>query len=359
MKKWKKIFGLMLSLCLFGMTTLSVAATETKEENQGTQKVDYSYRIRIFAGNQGTFAGGASVREIPAIDPNKINVAGESVYKDDMVELVAVEDKNDGRVKLQIIFDYRDKVTLNDNSKYYVRGIRQSGRDNDTVAEQAALITGDRDYVVAYGLRGEMVPYYVRFVDTNGNELAKMQEYEGKVGDKPVVAYLYIDGYQPNAYNLTGTLKPESEGRNEFTFVYTRTSRGGGGGRDEVITTTVDGETTYVDGGTTVGDGGTTFIDDGVTAIGGGGAGGGGGADEAGGEVAIPDEGTPLGEPEQLIDLDEEEVPLAGNSLFEIGGNAVLLGIPVWIIIVAGAAIAVGLRYMFVCRKRKREETES
>ena len=44
-------------------------------------------------------------------------------------------------------------------------------------------------------------------------------EFTFSFNHKPVVAYRYIDNYLPQAYNITGTLKEDSE--NVFTFVYT------------------------------------------------------------------------------------------------------------------------------------------
>ena len=43
-------------------------------------------------------------------------------------------------------------------------------------------------------------------MDTDGNKLAESRTYYGNVGDEPVIAYLYIDGYIPDSYNQTGKL---------------------------------------------------------------------------------------------------------------------------------------------------------
>ena len=73
--------------------------------------------------------------------------------------------------------------------------------------------------MVAYGIRGDMVAYTVNYQDADGNELAPSQQFYGNVGDKPVVAYRYIDGYVPQAAALTKTLS-SNEAENVFTFVY-------------------------------------------------------------------------------------------------------------------------------------------
>ena len=151
---------------------------------------EYTYTVRFYAGQQGVFSDGRDV----------------IVYRG--LSYGSVVSFNSG------------SVTLRDGSKYYVKGIRESGRDNNTVSASAFTVTGDRDYVVAYGLRGNTVAYTVNYVDIGGNMLAPSDTYYGNVGDKPVVAFVYIDGYQPQAYNLTKTLV-ENEAENVFTFVYT------------------------------------------------------------------------------------------------------------------------------------------
>ena len=152
---------------------------------------DYTYTVRIFSGKQGTI-GGSQV------------VTYSGLHYGDRISFSA------------------GSVTLADSSKYYVRGIKLSGRDNDTALTAASfLVTEDADYVVAYGLLGSSVAYTVSYVDEAGNTLAPSETYYGNVGDRPVVAYLYMDGYRPQAYNLTGSLR-ENAAENAFTFVYTK-----------------------------------------------------------------------------------------------------------------------------------------
>jgi hypothetical protein len=112
-----------------------------------------------------------------------------------------------------------DLVAMGQDNRYYVRGVRLSGRDNDTVDLSSFVVKEDRDYVVAYGIAGETVSYQIHYVDESGKSLRKSRTMHGNVGDKPVVACAYIEGYLPQAYNLTGTLKAD-ESKNVFTFVY-------------------------------------------------------------------------------------------------------------------------------------------
>lgn len=82
-------------------------------------------------------------------------------------------------------------------------------------------MTEDRDYVVAYGIWGNRIAYTVNYQDEDGNTLLPSETFYGNVGDRPVVAFQYVEGYQPQAYNLTGTLS-ENAAENVFTFTYSR-----------------------------------------------------------------------------------------------------------------------------------------
>lgn len=132
----------------------------------------------------------------------------------------------------------------------------------DTMELQVGLknssfeVTGDQEYVVAYGIKGNQVAYTINYQDANGNKLADSQTFYGNVGDKPVVAYTYIDGYTPEYRNLTKTLSANAS-ENVFTFNYlpyetvTVTTPG------QTITNTTE-QTVTVPGGTTTTTGGTT-----------------------------------------------------------------------------------------------------
>ena len=183
MEKMRKRFGVLLIAALIFICFPAVPAKAAPG--------DYTYTIRLYSGQQGTFANGQRVLTYEGLS------YGSTV----------TFNPNDGN------------VVLNNGSKYYIKGIRESGRDNNTVSSRSFTVVGDRDYVVAYGLRGNMVAYTVNYVDITGSALAPSETYYGNVGDKPVIAFMYIDGYQPLAYNLTKTLV-ENEAENEFTFVY-------------------------------------------------------------------------------------------------------------------------------------------
>ena len=144
----------------------------------------------------------------------------------------------------------------------------------DTMELQVGLknssfeVTGDQEYVVAYGIKGDQVAYTINYQDANGNKLADSQTFYGNVGDKPVVAYTYIDGYTPEYRNLTKTLSANAA-ENVFTFNYlpyetvTVTTPG------QTITNTTE-QTVTVPGGTTTTTGGTTGTTGGTTGTTGG-----------------------------------------------------------------------------------------
>ncbi len=263
----------------------------------------YTYTVSFSAGAQGSF-GGNSIQVRKAAD----NDAGVSVSS--AGDKIVVTGLEYGDV---ISCDAQGSVGLNDNSKYYVKGIRLSGRDNNTVANSAFLVSGDQDYVVAYGIPGELAEYTVNYVDTNGNKLAESRTYYGNVGDEPVIAYLYIDGYTPDSYNQTGKLVSDAS-KNVFNFVYAQaaTSIADNGGANGA-----DGAADNAAAGNTAGAANAAAANGGAANA--GGVNGAAGAD-ANGNVIIPDgqntpaagNETPDAQPNTTIN--DGEVPQAANS---------------------------------------------
>lgn len=265
----KVIKGLLSVLVLTGVLAQGVLAAEPEEPSD---EHPYTYSVTLSAGKQGTFADGDSI------------VREELKYGD------------------YVNFDWRDQLTLKDD-KYYAKGIRRSGEDNsNSFITDQVQVTGDEDYVVAYGVLGDMVAYTVQYLDENGNELAPSKTYYGSVGDRPVVAFQYIEGYLPQAYNLTKTLS-ENEADNVFPFEYAPASE------IRNVTVTVDGGTTVV----TTPAAGTGTAQQGAAAAGGAAADENAGGNAEGDTVEVEDEEVPR----DLVDLDEEEVPLAKGELEE------------------------------------------
>ena len=62
-------------------------------------------------------------------------------------------------------------------------------------------VDGDRDFVVAYGIKGDMVAYTVNYQDAAGNALLESDTYYGNPGERQYVSSRYVDGYVPQALN--------------------------------------------------------------------------------------------------------------------------------------------------------------
>lgn len=372
MKKMYKIATYLLAFCfLLGSIPVSVKAE------------DYKYQVTIFSGKQGAFSGTAG-----------LVVKGADYSVSNTADAIVIKNLNPGDT---VSFEARSgAVALDKDSKYYVQGIRISGRDNNAAVENSSFeVTGDQEYVVAYGIKGNQVAYTINYQDANGNKLADSQTFYGNVGDKPVVAYTYIDGYAPEYRNLTKTLSANAA-ENVFTFNYlpyetvTVTTPGQTITNTTEQTVTVSGGTTTTTGGTTGTTGGTTGTTggtgtnanggnaagtttgngdaQGTDATGGTGNGGpGNGTDNQGTEgtenggttqdaqgnedtTTIGDEETPRAD-QDLKDLDDEDVPKSNKDLD--GNKKVKKSLPlvagVGIGVAALAALAAGI---VIVRKR-------
>ena len=321
MKKWKRLLVSLLTVSMtLGASTMSVMADDT---------TPYTYKVTLSAGNKGTINGQNKIEQT--------NIASGST----------------------VTFNLNDIQVTDD--KYYVKGIRLSGRDNnETLAAPSFTVDKDADYVVAYGIKGNMVAYTVNYQDASGKSLAESQTFYGNIGDKPVVAYRYIENYIPDALALTKTLS-DNESENVFTFTYTP------GATDRIVettttvTTTVPGTATPAGAAGTTGSAGTTGAAAGTgtgttaggTAAGGTTAGGttaggtttGGTAggttnadnsqDTTDDTTTEPDEQTP----KSLVDLDDEDTP-KGNIDAKDKTSKTPIAAGIGIIVVAVAALA-------------------
>lgn len=314
MKKWKRLLVSLLTVSMtLGASTMSVMADDT---------TPYTYKVTLSAGNKGTING-----------QSKIEVSDISYGSRFSFDNTAL---------------YNIQVT---DDRYYVKGIRLSGRDNassELLAAPAFTVEGDADYVVAYGIKGNMVAYTVNYQDASGNALAESQTFYGNIGDKPVVAYRYVENYIPDALALTKTLS-DNESENVFTFTYTP------GATDRIVettttvTTTVPGTATPAGAAGTTGSAGTTGAaagtGTGTTAGGtttGGTAGGTTNADNSQ-DTTAKDKDTATSEDEQtpksLVDLDDEDTP-KGNIDAKDKTSKTPIAAGIGIIVVAVAALA-------------------
>ena len=294
------------------LLSLSILTADAAEAPKG-----YSYQVTLHAGNQGTIGGQDSV---------------------------TISDLQYGA---QVSFDLSTIQVTDD--RYYVKGVRLSGRDNNTVNATAFRVEGDADYVVAYGIKGNLVAYTVKYQDASGRQLAADSTFYGNVGDKPIVAYKYIENYVPQALALTKTLSA-NEAENVFTFVYTPGEAGTitipGSDTTNVVTVVVPGVTTVNGGGANAG---------------GNGAGGGAaaGADANGGAAGEGDNGdngdnVEVTTPDNLVDLDENQAPAANIDLDGNGAKAFPFAAAV--VIGVGALAALLVLAVWIRKRMKSEE---
>lgn len=310
MKAFKKLAAAAAAITF--LLSLSILTADAAEAPKG-----YSYQVTLHAGNQGTIGGQDSV---------------------------TISDLQYGA---QVSFDLSTIQVTDD--RYYVKGVRLSGRDNNTVNATAFRVEGDADYVVAYGIKGNLVAYTVKYQDASGKQLAADSTFYGNVGDKPIVAYKYIENYVPQALALTKTLSA-NEAENVFTFVYKRGEAGTitipGSDTTNVVTVVVPGVTTVNGGGANAG---------------GNGAGGGAaaGADANGGAAGEGDNGdngdnVEVTTSDNLVDLDENQAPAANIDLDGNGAKAFPFAAAV--VIGVGALAALLVLAVWIRKRMKSEE---
>ena len=334
---------------VFMVQTVFASAAEPSDEEP------YTYTVTLSAGNQGSF-GGTDTVEITGINPGTVSVDFSS---------------------------YSGQLQIEDE-KYYAKGIRLSGRDNSDASYSPTWATRsineDADYVVAYGMRGDMVAYTVQYLDENGNELMPAETFYGSAGDKPVVAFKYIEGYLPQAYNLTKTLSA-NEADNVFPFIYTPSSETitvveTVQGADVITTvTTQEGTTPGTPGGAAgTGAEGGTAAEGGEQGTAPGTTPGGTGEEgttpgETGTETETPG-GTDIGGedtegegtteveepdvPQDIIDIDEEEAPTANIQEGDTVRSTSALPIVIGIVAAVVAVVAIISGAIYLKRKRRK-----
>lgn len=302
-------------ILIFGMPAFAHADTDGPKGFASGKTLDkYVYTVEVYSGIEGTYLG-----------------------KTKWSDTLKAGDKSK-----TITIDVKD-VKVN-NDKYYARGFRITGHDNDET-ENSDDVTGftrisfntleeDVSYEVAYGIKGNMVAYTIRYVDEDGAELAESDTYYGMPGDKPVVAYKYIDGYLPHAYSLAKKLS-EDESQNVFTFTYSE----GGETTTETRTRTIR---TPAAPGTRANPAGTAVP----------GAAAGANAGNAGNNAAganIGDGNTPLAGPDQYSDLDDGDTPMAEP---DEGGSK----LPLMVGIGVGLLLLIALIAWLLMRRRNQED---
>lgn len=373
-KAFSVIFTLAFLLSVFAVDSTVVNATEVTTEETTTEATTtqetttvstYTYRIKISLGNNANaYFDDTAVAELgktyTVSKSGKNLVISELDYGDDVTF-------NFGNL-IKVKTDNAETNT----SKYYVKGLRVAGSDDlvkDTNKSVTLHVVGDESYVVAYGV-GNIIPYIVRYVDEDANELLPEETLYAAEGEVVYVPARHIKGYVPDYYYRTASkgLKKDTV----FIFEYHKRVIGE---ETEVIEKTEESSSTiegdpeyeyeyeYIDGGstgtTTTGGGNTT-----VTTQNNGGGNGGtvnnradgdGGADagnaDAGaagndGGEAIEDGNTPGG----ILDIDDEEVAKAGGTRDTLIRN-MIIGIIIAIIAVASILVT-----LYIANKKRKQE---
>ena len=262
----KKFFSLLMILLLLLIHPVNVI-------NAGEEEPDDEYQVTIYGGMHGKISDSeGSAENVKVIF---------TVKKGTVINL----NPDTG--------SYGDRFSVTPEGKYLFKGYHISGQLDESNLDKGQFaevvfpykVDHDVDFVATYYVPGNIVHYKATYVDTDGNTLHAPDEYVGNLGYKPVVSFRYIEGYVPNAHNITGTLTKDNM---EFKFTYTTIPGSGGGAGGEEV----------------------TYIYEEIP--GGGGGTGGGGASPV--TPTIP-------EPEQIIDIDNNPTPLAPGGDNNTDGN--------------------------------------
>lgn len=255
-------------------TLLTLAFPVQAWAKVGGNETEYTYTVTLCSGNQGYFSDTNGI----TVD-NHITGSSYQIEKESQGEKIKISGLKYGD---RVMVRAQSCIQLKEDGKYYIGGIRESGRDNNTVGKSAFVVESDQEYVAAYAIAGNMVAYTVNYQDANGNALSDSETFYGAVGDQPVVAFKYFENYRPQAYNLTKTLS-SNEAENIFTFVYTTDTQSAANSANAGNDANAANNANAADDANADNNQG------------------------ADGNVNIPDEETP----QELVNLDDEETPLA------------------------------------------------
>ena len=145
--------------------------------------------------------------------------------------------------KDRISFDAAKLVKLGADSKYYVKGMRISGSDENVNpngnTNVTIEVTSDDTYVVAYGV-GKIIPYKVQYLGEKDEALYEEETLYGAEGEEIVVPARHIPDYKPDVIEKKLPLVKDTV----VVFKYTRLE-------PTVVTeVTTKTETVYVKGDT-------------------------------------------------------------------------------------------------------------
>ena len=146
----KSLHGLIIAL----MLTFSISKINAVEL--------YNYQVTIYAGSYGLFNSVDAV----IIDSSDTNSSPNIMLSEDQRQLVVTNLKANDRIAIET-----SQITVT-NEKYYAKGIKTGGRDNENeYIQRWYSVTKDNNFVVAYGIPGDQIEYTTYYVDQDGNQL--------------------------------------------------------------------------------------------------------------------------------------------------------------------------------------------
>lgn len=151
MRRLRKLFT---SLLLLSVVVMLLSQTAFAVE-------EYTYTVRVYAGDP----------KIGALTGGGVKATGGSISRSGDCIMVSGLKYGD-----MVYINAQDAVKAVDE-RYYVRGIAQAGREESEAAQGTFTVDGNRDFVAAYGIKGDMVAYTVQYVDTAGNALLDSDTY--------------------------------------------------------------------------------------------------------------------------------------------------------------------------------------
>ena len=187
MKKCRKFLIALFILCMCASMLSTAAFAE-----EGV------YKVTVYAGNRGTTPTGE---------------------KYEVTHVYAAN--GDNQVNLSSLIDNK-YVNAEYKDKFFIRGIVEAGYDYsvDGLSAPNVLVDSDKDFVLVYGVYGDVVQYTVRYITADGVALATETVGYSNAGEQIIVGCKDVTGYLPQAYNLAKTLDVD-ESKNILEFIYT------------------------------------------------------------------------------------------------------------------------------------------
>ena len=228
--------------------------------------------------------------------------------------------------------------------------INEGYRNNmwsDELPVVGSKVTEKQVYVAKYTKLVNGVEFTVKYVDTNGVEIATPTIYTTDLGTEEVVRAKTVEGYQPDSLQKRLVVSRENV---EIQFVYTSTEQATEAPVIEQIVY-VEGEPVYVDvvqPGATVGTNATAGTTGSGTAV------GGTTGETAGDQTTdIEDNETPQAgvDGDNTTNIEDNETPQAGANESSTNNTALYVGGGI-------GAVAVLALIAYLLSKRKKQEAE-